>query len=91
MNYFEFTDPYYSLIKAKDDVDAVKKYIEVVAGDDDDIQMLLDESKIVPEYYAVARFIRSIDESGKLIDLDEALEVLKSIDAEVLLIDGCLI
>lgn len=91
MNYFEFTEPYYALIKAKDDVDAVGKYIEVVAGNDSEVQALLDESKIVPEYYAAARFAQAKDENGKLVDLEEVIRTFKSDETEILLMDGSLL
>lgn len=91
MNYFEFLEPYYALIKADSGEEAVKKYIEAVAGDEDDFENLLEESKLVPEYYAVARFSRSTDETGKMSDLEEVLEILKSREPHLLLVDGSLI
>lgn len=91
MNYFEFVEPYYALIKAKNGEEAVKKYIEVVAGDENDVETLLEECKIVPEYYAAAKFSRSQDEKGNLLEFEEVLEVLKSNVSEILMIDGSLI
>lgn len=91
MNYFEFVDPYYALIKAKNDEEAVKKYIEVVAGDEGEFESLVEECKSVPEYYAAAKLSRSNDEFGKLVDFEEVRKLLESGDTEILLIDGSLI
>ncbi|MGM7634194.1 hypothetical protein [Bacillus sp. Hm123] len=91
MKYFEFADPYYALIKAKHGEEAVKKYIEVVAGVEDDFESLLEECNLVPKYYAVAKFARSKGEDGELITLDETLETLESDETEILLMDGSLL
>lgn len=91
MNYFEFLEPYYALIKADCGEEAVKKYIEIIAGDESDFESLLEESKLVPEYYAAARFSRSTDENGNMLDLEEVIEILKSSDTELLVMDGSLI
>lgn len=91
MNYFEFVDPYYALIKARNGEEAVKKYIETVGGEEGDFQELLEESKLVPEYYASAKFALSKGENGEPTKLEEVIETLKSHDAELLLIDGSLL
>ncbi len=91
MYYFEFANPYYALIKAKNDEDAVHKYIEIVAGDDSEFENLLEECEIVTDHYAVARFSRAVDEDGMLCDLEEILKVLESDKSELLIIDGSLI
>lgn len=91
MNYFEFVMPYYALIKAKNAEEAVEKYLEVVGGEENEFEDLLEESKLVPEYYASAKFAQSKGENGKMMKLEEVLEVLESKNPEVLLVDGSLI
>ena len=91
MRYFEFAIPYYALIQARNEAEAVQEYIEVVAGDKSDFDTLLDEAKEVPEYYAGARFSRAKGEDGELMDLDEVVEILKEDKAQLLVIDGSLI
>lgn len=91
MNYFEFVEPYYALIKAESGEEAVKKYIEIVAGEEGEFETLLEECKLVPEYYAAARFGRSTGEDGELCDLDEVIEILESKNSELLIMDGSLI
>lgn len=91
MKYFEFLEPYYALIKAKDENEAAKKYVAEVAGDDNDIEVLAEECNVVPEHYATFRFGQVRDENQKLMEWQEAKEYLESGNAEVLLMDGSLI
>ncbi len=91
MNIYEIVDPYYALIKAKDDVDAVKKYIEVVAGDESELEVLLEECKLVPEDYALVRFSQAPSEDGKLVDPHLVLEDFNSSDTSILIMDGSLL
>ncbi|WP_025727738.1 hypothetical protein [Heyndrickxia ginsengihumi] len=91
MNCYEFIEPYYALIKADTDEKAVKKYIEVVAGDESDFDVLLEECKIVPAYYASARLAQIKNENGKLADLDEVIETFERVETEVLVVDGSLL
>src|SRR5690625_278882 len=88
MNYYELLDPYYALVKAKNKEEAVGKYIEVVAGEESDIGALLEECKLVPEYYASARLAQSKSENGKLIDLEEVVEAFKRYKTEIMLVDS---
>ena len=91
MNYFEFVEPYYALIKAKTGEESVEKYIEVVSGEESDFESLLEECELVPEYYASAKFSRSTGEDGELSDLEEVIEILKNEKSDVLLIDAGLL
>ncbi|MEL3959463.1 hypothetical protein NST17_20135 [Caldifermentibacillus hisashii] len=90
MNYYEFDVPYYALIKANNGEEAVKLYIEVVAGEENKIDDILENCQLVPEYYAAAKFARSKDKDKKMIELEEVLWYLGSDEPEVLLIDGSL-
>ena len=91
LKFFEFIEPYYALIKAKDCEEAVKKYIEVVAGEEDEFDKLLEECKLVHELYAIVKLSQAVGEDGKLSDVEEIVEILESDEPEVLLIDGCLL
>ena len=91
MKFYEIHEPYYALIKARDEVDATKKYIEVVAGEEDEFEEILENCEQVSDYYAVAKFARSLGEDRELVEFNEVMEALKSNDTEILLMDGSLI
>lgn len=91
MNYYEITNPYYALIKAKDTSKATELYIEQVAGDESEYDTLLNDMELVPEYYASARYARTVGEDRELIPLDEVLDDLASNEPQVLIIDSALI
>jgi len=88
MNYFEFVEPYYALIKAKTGEESVEKYIEVVCGEESDFESLLEDCKLVSEYYAASEFRRSIWEDGRFSDSEDVIELFKNEKSDVLLIDG---
>jgi hypothetical protein len=91
MKFYEFIEPYYALIKARDEEEATKYYIEIVAGEDEEFKEILEECELVSDYYAVAKFAQSKGENGEMMKIDEILEVLESDEPELLLIDGSLI
>jgi hypothetical protein len=91
MNYFEFDNPYYALIKANSGEEATKLYIESVAGEESEFNGILEGCNLVPEYYAAAKFARSKGEDGEMMKLEEVLKCLGSNEPELLLIDGSLI
>jgi len=88
MNYFEFVEPYYALIKAKTGEESVEKYIEVVSGEESDFESLLEECKLVSEYYAAFKFRRSIWKDGRFSDSEDVIELFENDKSDVLLIDG---
>jgi len=88
MNYFEFVEPYYALIKAKTGEESVEKYIEVVSGEESDFESLLEECELVSEYYAASEFRRSIWEDGRFSDSEDVIELFKNEKSDVILIDG---
>ena len=88
MNYFEFVEPYYALIKSKTGEESVEKYIEVVVGEKSDFESLLEECKLVSEYYAAFKFSRSIREEREISDSEDIIELFKNEKSDVLLIDG---
>jgi len=87
MNYFEFVEPYYALIKAKTGEESVKKYIEVVSGEESDFESLLEECELVSEYYAITEFKRSIWKDGRFSDSEDVIELFKNEKSDVILID----
>ncbi len=89
MFFYEIHDPYYALIKANDDEEAVKKYIEVVAGEESEFESLAEECEPVSKAYAYERFISAPCEDGK--QLIENLKYFNSDEVEILLIDGSLL
>ncbi|KAA6447574.1 hypothetical protein [Bacillus swezeyi] len=80
--YYEIVDPYYALIKA-DSLEEVKKiYNEYVS----DIEGINDSDIYpVPRDYALARFVRSTDEDGKLLPIDKALSDFYTPKSDILL------
>lgn len=91
MNYFEFVEPYYALIKANYGEEAVKEYIEVVAGDESDFESLHEECKLVPQDYALVRFSQAPGENRKLVDPHSILEDFNKPEVRVLIMDGSLL
>ena len=91
MRFFEINEPYYALIKAPSYEEAVQEYLDVVAGEQDEFDELMEEAKEVPEYYAAAKYSRGKGEDRDLIDIEEVLEDLKSNKTQILLMDGSLI
>ncbi|ASK26230.1 hypothetical protein ABC970_22255 [Bacillus licheniformis] len=81
-SYFEIIDPYYSLIKADTIQEAKTIYNEYVSEIEE-----LNESDIypVPRDYALARFVRSTDENGKLLPIDKVLADFYSPKSDILL------
>lgn len=88
MNFYEFQNPYYALIMAENDDAAVIKYVESVAGDENDYEELLSECEEVKSDYAIAAFARTQGENGELIELEEILEQLRSYQTQLLVVDG---
>ncbi len=86
MKFFDFHNPYMALIKAENEEQAKKKYVELVADDDGDLEF--DE---IDRDYAIVKFSQGKGEDGELIPANEILEQLQSEQPELLLIDGSLI
>lgn len=89
MKFYEAHYPYYALIMATNEEEAIEIYSENVAEDDDG--SLIDEIEEVSRDYAVIRFSRAKSEDGKDIDYTEVLATLTSEDSQVLVIDGSLV
>ena len=91
MRFYEINDPYYALIMAASHGEAVQEYLDVVAGEQEEFEELMEEVKEVPEYYAATKFSRGKGEDRDLIDIEEVLDTLKSDKTQVLLMDGSLV
>ncbi|MDN0040599.1 hypothetical protein QVO03_09985 [Bacillus aerophilus] len=88
MKFYEVNEPYYALIKAKNDENAMTIYTDVVADDDGG---LIEEITEVTETYAAIRYSRVNGYDNKMIPVEEVLEDLKNEIQMVLIIDGSLV
>ncbi len=85
MKYFEIHDPYYALIKAENQDEAIKIYTEYVADDDGTLN---EEIREVDRDYALVIFARSESEDGDFAPVPETLDNFRREKSEVLLIDS---
>ena len=88
--FYEINDPYYALIKAKDDTEAVQLYIDVVAGEDnerEEIKKVLQEIELIT---ALGTYVQSFYHPVITIEetFEEYAEFLLKEESNVLLIDG---
>lgn len=88
MKFYEVNEPYYALIKAKDDENAMTIYTDVVADDDGGLSEEITE---VTEAYAAIIYSRVNGEDNNVIPVKEVLEHLTNEEEMVLIIDGSLI
>lgn len=88
MKFYEVHDPYYALIKAKNEENAMTIYTDTVADDDGGLSEEITE---VTETYAAIRYGRVNGEDNKIIPIEEVLKDLTSEEEMVLAVDGSLI
>ncbi|MCY9674650.1 hypothetical protein M5W63_19345 [Bacillus pumilus] len=88
MKFYEVNEPYYALIKAKNDENAMTIYTDVVADDDGGLSEEITE---VTEAYATIIYSRVNGEDNNVIPVKEVLEHLTSEEEMVLIIDGSLL
>lgn len=88
MKFYEVHDPYYALIKAKNEENAMTIYTDVVADDDG---ALSEEITEVTEAYATIIYSRVNGEDNNVIPVKEVLEHLTNEEEMLLVIDGSLI
>jgi hypothetical protein len=88
MRYFEIHDPYYALIKAENQEEAIKIYADYVADDDGTLH---EEIREVDRDYTLASFSRGGTEDGKEVPISEILKDFQSDGSAVLLIDLALL
>ncbi|MEH7653333.1 hypothetical protein [Bacillus safensis] len=88
MKFYEVNEPYYALIKAKNDENAMTIYTDVVADDDGGLSEEITE---VTEAYAAIIYSRVNGEDNNVIPVKEVLEHLTSEEEMTLIIDGSLL
>lgn len=47
MKYFEVHVPYQALLKARNEIDATNKYIEIVEGNDEEFEQIRESMEVV--------------------------------------------
>ncbi|MEE3805440.1 hypothetical protein V2H29_00590 [Lysinibacillus fusiformis] len=90
LQYFEFSEPYYALIKARNEEGAARVYIDEVAGDESELEELTEEAKPVSEVYAAVRMARGTNEDGSLMDMNFVFTQLEKHEEMAVLWDGSL-
>ena len=88
MKYFEIYSPYYALLKANTQEEAIAKYAECVADDDGTLH---EEIQEVDRDYALVKFASGGVEGGEKMLIKEMLETFKEATPEVLCIDSALL
>ncbi|WP_340701643.1 hypothetical protein [Brevibacillus borstelensis] len=83
MKFFEIHSPYYALLKAETQEEAIAKYAECVADDDGTLQ---EEIREVDRDYALASFSRAVTEDNKKIPIEKLLEDFQREDNAVLFV-----
>ncbi|WP_156060340.1 hypothetical protein [Bacillus altitudinis] len=88
MKFYEVNEPYYALLKAKNDENAMTIYTDVVADDDGGLSEEITE---VTEAYATIIYSRVNGEDNNVIPVKEVLDHLTNEEEMVLVIDGSLL
>lgn len=88
--YFEFLNPYHALIKARNEMEAARIYIDEVAGDESELEELTLEAKVVSEVYAAVRMARGTNEDGSLMDMNFVFAQLERNEPMAVLWDSSL-
>ncbi|GLF91073.1 hypothetical protein Saga11_23320 [Bacillus safensis] len=71
MKFYEVHDPYYALIKAKNEENAMTIYTDTVADDDGG---LMEEITEVTETYAAIRHSRTVDADERILSIEKVIE-----------------
>lgn len=90
MKFYEIIEPYWALIKAPNEEEAIAEYVRVVA-DDDAENPLSEEIQELDRDFAVARFSRIRSEDGDEIPLAEVVAAIQKEGTEILAMDGSLL
>lgn len=88
MKFYEINNPYYALVKAENEGEAIKEYTKSVADNDGSLH---EEIKEVDREYALAAYSRGLSEDGHTISVNEILEDFRNGETMTLLVDGSLI
>ncbi len=85
MRYFEIREPYYALIKTKNEEECIRIYIENIADDDGTLK---DELLELGKNTALGKYVNALN--GDIL-LSEAIEHFNNPETDLLLIDGSLL
>lgn len=88
MKFFEIHSPYYALLKAETQEEAVTKYTECVADNDGTLH---EEIREVDRDYALVKFASGGVEGGEKMTVKEMLKVFNENLNDVLCIDSALL
>lgn len=93
MEYYEFNDPYYALIKAENQEVAMQKYTALIGEESvtDLEEGTLDTLKKLSEEVAWGTFINVVSEDGTEISEEEKKEYFNARGTDVLLIDKAML
>ncbi|MGY5388771.1 hypothetical protein [Bacillus spizizenii] len=91
MNFYEITEPYYALIKAKDKAEAEKIFNETVADTDEYENFQEEEINVVSRDYALIEFTKTGDGEGNLESTKFIMETFNKPESETLIMDGSLL
>lgn len=83
MKFYEIHDPYYALIKAPDQEEAIKVYTEYVAEDDGTLH---EEIREVDRDYALVSYSRGVTEDREDVPISEVIKSFQNEESAVLLI-----
>lgn len=87
--FFEFKDPYFALIKAKNKKEAIKIYMEFIA--EDEKNSLKEEIQQVSRDYALLKFSESATDFKDFSTLESIIKTFNSDEVDLLLVDGALL
>lgn len=92
MEYFEFKEPYYALVKTKNRETAINLYLEEVCEVDlEQMEECVNSIKEITEESAWNKFKGGKSEGGEKIPLEELAQAFYSEYEQSLLIDGSII
>ncbi|MDO7908447.1 hypothetical protein Q5741_18765 [Paenibacillus sp. JX-17] len=88
MRYFEIIEPYYAMIKAETEEQAIEKYVEFVADDDGSLK---DEIAELERDYALVLYSRCPAEDMRSMKTIDLLNEFQDEEPSVLIVDGSLL
>ncbi|MDX6157102.1 hypothetical protein SIA70_13395 [Bacillus subtilis] len=91
MKFYEINDPYYALIKAKDEADAERIYNEYISDTDDYENFQDDEIREVERDYALIKYSQTKGEDGEPMSYTYISGTFNNPEIEVLIMDGSLL
>lgn len=91
--FYEINNPYFALIKARDDEEATQLYIDVVAGEQSEFDEILANMNPVEQDYAIGKYLSMYENHPEEYteSVEEYLEYMLEEKPVVLAIDGSLL